>query len=190
MNDRASGSFRLLLILISALLSLQCATISPPPLRTLTGTLATSPDGLLRYRIPLGWFDVSADSQATGHRIWLVSDDLGATIAVDEVHIDAGIRTRLNQGLLREVARLLLTLRAGREGLVELSSPEWTALNGKKVCVYRLGKPSTRETHRIALLDTGRKLYMTTLVMTEREGRTRQEKLLDAQDQFVESLQW
>ena len=75
---------RLLLLLCSALLLSGCAGSSRVAPGILHHPYATSRDGGLRYRLPAGWFDVTADPQSAGHALLLIRNDYRATIVVDE----------------------------------------------------------------------------------------------------------
>jgi hypothetical protein len=180
-----------LLLFFSAVIVLLsgCAAGSRVSTGLLNPSYAASRDGQLQYRLPIGWFDATADSQAVGHAVWLMRSDYGATIAVDEVSLDAGAREAIRDGGLLELAPLVISLTAGDRGAVLIVPPVDVTLNSKTVCQYTMLVSETRDTLRVTLVDTGRHVYAVTALRSEkREGQS--PSLTAVADDFVAALRW
>jgi hypothetical protein len=121
-------------------------------------------DSQLRYRIPEGWLDGSAEPQAAGHLIWLVRGDYGATIAVDPVHLDSQARAALSGNGLLEVAGLQMGLETATGAYAVTQHPELGTVNGKKICSYtvRIGA----DLKRTMVVNAGGVLYSVHAVVT------------------------
>jgi hypothetical protein len=128
-----------------------CAGPPAGTLRSVNHLSFRSRDGVFLYRIPEGWFDASADDEAKGHAVWLVRENLSATLAVEEIRMDDEVRQLVSEGALLEVGRLLSRLRAGKNGLTETRAPEWRDLGSREVCLYELANPKTNEIQRVLL---------------------------------------
>lgn len=115
--------------------------------------------------------------------------DYGATIAVDEVSLDAGAREAIRDGGLLELAPLVISLTAGDRGAVLIVPPVDVTLNSKTVCQYTMLVSETRDTLRVTLVDTGRHVYAVTALRSEkREGQS--PSLTAVADDFVAALRW
>lgn len=174
--------------IVMALLS-GCASTSRIPTEILQPSYGISRDGHLRYRVPVGWFDATADSQAVGHSVWLMRSDYGATIAVDEVSLDAAARDAVRAGGLLELASLVVSLSAGDRGAVLIAPPVETTLESRTVCQYTMMVSETRDTLRVTLVDTGTRTYAVTALRSEKRGGP-DIPLPMVADRFVGALRW
>jgi hypothetical protein len=178
-----------LAVVLTAVLLSGCVSSSRVPTDLLQSSYSVSPDGHLQYRVPVGWFDATADSQAVGHTIWLMRSDYGATIAVDEVSLDAAARDAVRGGGLLELASLVISLSAGDRGAVLIAAPVETTLNSRTVCQYTMLVSETRDTLHVTLVDTGTRTYAVTALRSEKRGG--QDVALPAvAGGFVEALRW
>ena len=175
----------LIVLLISG-----CSTAPPLNSGSLHPYLFTSRDGMLRYRLPAGWFDATADSLAEGHLIWLLRSDYAASITVDEICLDAQARRQLGKANLLQLAQLTMPLVAGGKSAVVQLAPELRAINGREFCSYELVMPASGKKLRTILFDTGVKACAITILYegTERTGTT--QDIAVVQDGFVTSLRW
>lgn len=148
-----------------------------------------SRDGGLQYRLPSGWFDASADSQAVGHAVLLIRNDYGATIAVDEVYLDANARGQLQQGGLMQIAQLMMSLTSWDNGTILTDPPRALTLNGQKFCRYRMAAAASQDSLQVTLLDTGKKVYAVSVLLSGK-GAGRDGVFDVLQDSFVSSLRW
>jgi hypothetical protein len=166
-----------------------CASTSRIPRAVLNAPYCVSRDGGLQYRLPVGWFDASADSQAVGHAIWLMRADYGATIVVDQVSLDRGARADIAGERLLQLAQLLISLTAGDRGAVLIEAPVLIPLNGTMTCRYALLASEGRDTLQVTLLDTGTRVYTLTALRSgkEREGGT---NLAVVMEKFIAALRW
>ena len=148
-----------------------------------------SRDGALQYRLPVGWFDATADSQATGHVIWLMRNDYGASITVDEVRLDAAARMEIERGGLLQLAQLVMSLTTGDRGAMLVEPPNMVVVNGRQFCRYEMVASSTRDTLRMTLFDTGGKAYVVTALLQDK-GASRDPQFASIQENFLSTLRW
>jgi len=149
-----------------------------------------SRDGRLQYATPPGWFDATADSQSAGHAVWIIRNDYGATLTIDEVRFDAAARAAVQQGGLEPLAQLLMTLPSGDRPVRTLSGPETFERNGKVYCGYEVEAYQTRDLLRVILFRANERVYSSTLVVpaAAREGGA--DQLIEAQHAFLGSVTW
>ena len=174
------------------LLGLAGGCASPPysSTSTVSPRVLVSRDGMLRYRLPMGWFDATADSQAVGHEVLLLRSDYAATIAVNEIRVDAQARRQIERGGLMQLAQLTMALAAGGTPVTLQQSPELFVLNGRQFCAYELVISGARDLLRVVLFDTGTKVYAVhALVPGEKSGATAEE-VFTAQQDFLNDLRW
>ena len=172
-----------------ALLLLGCSTGTKLSSTLLHPSYSFSRDGGLQYRLPAGWFDASADSQAVGHAVLLIRNDYGATIAIDEVYLDASARGQLHQGGLVQIAQLMMSLSSWDHGSVLTDPPRAITLNGQDLCRYRMVATTSQDSLQVTLLDTGEKVYAVSVLLSGK-GVGRDGVFGVLQDSFVGSLRW
>ncbi len=176
-----------LALLITALLWPGCGAPPPAPPR-LSPSYNISRDGFLHYRIPIGWYDVTADSQSHGNAIWLLRNDYTATITVNEIRIDQSARSELAQQGLSTLARLTMFLSSKDKGALLQKPPEDFMLHDRRCCSYELVMPGNGDILRTVLYDVGGKVYA---VAALRGGNAKDAAELGAvQMAFVEGLKW
>ncbi len=180
----------LLPFLLALLLSSSgCGTVSPPASVVLHAPVFTSRDGILHYRLPAGWFDVTADSQATGKAVWLVRNDYAATLTVREMYVDSAAREELHRQGLTSIARMTARLEAGSKAGVVVHQPESLKMNGTPACVYDIAD-GAGDTMRTILFDTGDRLYAVALLLNAGTGAPTAEEAYGVQKSFAEALRW
>jgi hypothetical protein len=177
----------LLTLLLAALLWPGCGA-PPPPAPRLSASYSIARDGYLHYRLPVGWYDVTADSQAHGNAIWLLRSDYAATITVNEIRIDALGRDEVAHQGLATLARLTMFLSTNGQGALLQRAPEEFTVRGRPCCSYELVVPSNGDILRTILLDVGDKVYAVTALRT---GGLKDEGEVPAvQMEFLEGLRW
>lgn len=149
-----------------------------------------SRDGRLQYSTPPGWFDASADSQAAGHAVWIIRNDYGGTLTIDEVQLDAAARAAVRDGGLEPLAHLLMTLPSGDRSVVRLSGPETLEREGKVFCGYEAEVHETRDLVRVLLFRAGDRVYSSTLVVPAAVRDRGSEQLLEEQTAFLGAVVW
>jgi len=175
------------LLLASLLLAAGCG--APPPSRPpLSTAYSIARDGYLHYRVPAGWFDVTADSQAHGNAIWLLRSDYAATITVNEIRIDSVAREEIRHQGLIPLARLTMFLSSKDKGALLQRPPEEFQMQGHACCSYELFVPSTGDILRTILLDSGEKVYSVSALRTG--GANKAADLAAVQMEFLEALKW
>ncbi len=159
------------------------------PVTTLHAPYFPSRDGVLRYRLPAGWFDATNDSQSTGNAVWLLRNDYGATISVSEVSIDEQGKKELERSGLLGLAQLTLALATnGRSAVVE-EPPRLFRLNDREFCSYEFSIPSSGDALRVVLLNTGARVYGVTALASGEKHVTAKD-VFAAQEEFVGGLRW
>lgn len=149
-----------------------------------------SRDGLLQYVTPQGWFDATADSQAAGHAVWVIRNDYGSTLTIDEVRFDGAARSHVREQGLEPLARLLMTLPSGDRPVRALRAPETTERDGKVFCEYEVEVYETRDLLRVVLFRAGERVYSSTLVIPAAARDRGAEELREAQTAFLRSVAW
>lgn len=149
-----------------------------------------SRDGRLQYVTPAGWFDATADSQAAGHAVWIIRNDYGATLTIDEVRLDAAARAAMSGGGLEPLAQLLMTLPSGERPVRSLGSPETFELEGTLYCGYEVEVYETRDMLRVVLFRAGERVYASTLVVPAAARENGSDQLLAGQTAFLGSVTW
>jgi hypothetical protein len=150
----------------------------------------TSRDGLVNYRIPVGWFNAIADSQSSGQTIWLLRNDYSATIAVSEVHVDYDAREDLQVAGIMHLAQLTMGLAAGGKPYVLQRQPEGVMIGGTPGCAYEIVIPQVNDVLRVIVVDTGVRVYMVTALVSGEAGHGLRDEVFAAQDAFLSGLTW
>ena len=176
------------ILLIASLGLLGCAgstRLSEIPLQT---TYAASRHGLLHYKVPVGWFDATSDSQTVASEIWLVKNDYAATISVNEIIIDTDTRRAISgEGLIR-LTNLLLSLSGANGPPTMLNSPETFLLYEKTLCSYTMLKPNSNDTVRVVILPVGERVFEVVALNSGKERRVSSRAVFSAQQSFLKGL--
>jgi hypothetical protein len=145
---------------------------------------------VLQYVPPPGWFDATPDSQAAGHEVWIIRDDYGATLTIDEVHLDTAARDAVRQGGLEPLARLLMTLPSGDRPITVRRPPEIYERDGRVYCQYEVEVFETRDVIRVVLFRAGEEVYSSTLMVPASVRDRSAGQLSDVQTEFLGSVRW
>jgi hypothetical protein len=148
----------------------------------------TSRNGLLRYKLPIGWLNATNDSLSSNNTIWLVRSDFAVTLSVKEVVIDAETRREVQRMGLKRIAELMLALASGERGVSVVNPPQLANVGRGAACTYEYmtGHPNDRV--HVVLIDTGTVVYEMSMLMTEKASSTADVVLL--QEAFVRNLSW
>jgi hypothetical protein len=177
------------LALLFLLLLTGCAGAPPAASPVFNTPYLVSRDGNVRYRVPTGWFDASADSQETDRAIWLVRGDYAGTLTMHPVNLDAGARADLSRGGLLQIARLIASLETGSKSGFLVHEPESLRVNGTDACQYEV-EYGSGEKVRTVLVDTGNNVYaVAAIVKGKSPGETARE-IFSIQQLFVNGLRW
>jgi hypothetical protein len=126
------------IILVSCSAKLPYASNYP-----LTGEIFQSRDGMLKGKVPSGWFKSTDDSLAPALSVWLLKEDLSATVIVRELNVDSLTAMRIRS----EGLKLLAILSAGYQGLnieKDIFNLKDYSDGGKKYCSYEIGLENNR----------------------------------------------
>lgn len=184
------GHIRVVPLLAGAVVALAgCAPTRETAAPASPSAYIISRDGGFSYRVPSGWFDVSADSQAQGHAALLIRNDYRATIAVDEVRLDDAARSELRQNGLIPVARLLVSLSSWGHDAVLTAAPHLIVLGGREVCRYALASGDEEDGVEVTLVESRERLYAVRILVSGREGRRNGSPRAVGED-FLETVRW
>jgi hypothetical protein len=167
-----------------------CSSASPLAVNEFRSDYAVAADRTLQYRVPLGWLDASADSQAVGHVVWLVRNDYGASIAVDRLYLNDDARAALAGNGLLELAGLQIGLVSSSMPVEVTEQPVLRRVNGKKLCVYSLRMTPGGDVKRTILVSAGSALYAVHAFVAAQNGANDAEKVHALQGSFVTLLRW
>jgi hypothetical protein len=185
------NSLRVASLLCAALLlhTQGCGPSREASAPTLSASYITSKDSGFSYRIPSGWFDASADSQARGHAALLVRNDYRATIAIDEVRLDAAARLELRRNGLVLVAQLLLSLTSWEQNAVLAIAPHLLRVGDRNACRYRTISGNGGDMADVTLVEGREKLYTVRILMSGKSAQD--EKALQlVQEHFLGTVRW
>jgi hypothetical protein len=115
-----------------------------------------------------------------------VRNDYAATIAVREIQLDAAARNDLRQSGIQMLAQLSLAL----SSTVLLRSPHVFAVDDREFCAYETMNPSTLDTLRTVLFDTGMKVYEVNALLRGEAGVSTAHTVFAALESFVQGLRW
>jgi hypothetical protein len=136
-----------------------CATPGPAAAKIPPLPYFLSRDGAIRYHLPAGWFDVSADTVPAGRAVFLVRDDYAGSLTVRQVFMRAVNRGDLEGEGLLQVARLTAALdTSGRPGIL-VREPERYPVNGKEAVSYDVVYGGSGDMARTVLLAAEGRLY-------------------------------
>jgi hypothetical protein len=181
-------SVRLVCLLAGVLLVGGCASEPASTHARLHGEDRLSRDGVLHYRLPVGWFDVTADSQATGRAIWLVRNDYGASITVEQVYLMGRAEEELGEEPLLHLAQLTLPLVAGPRAATVKRAPELFRLGSRQYCGYALVTAERAEQMQVVLFDVGSRVYAVTFFGDGSPAATA--GISAVQEPFLRALRW
>jgi hypothetical protein len=175
---------------VPALLSLGCSGTSTTVSRALYAPYLVSRDGMLRYRIPAGWFTAVTDSSEPEKLVFLVRNDYAGSLTVNEVHLDGSARRQLEAGGLLPFAQLTASLEASSKSGIVVSAPVIIQVNGKEACTYELEFRGNGDRVRTVLVDTGHRVYSVAALVNGSTGSGAAGEILTAQQAFVSALRW
>ena len=156
---------------------------------TLSASYVTSKDGGFSYRLPTGWFDASADSQARGHAALLIRNDYRATIAIDEVRLDDAAKLELRRNGLVPVAQLLLSLTSWEQNAVLAIPPQLLQVGNRSACRYRTISGSGGDMADVTLVEGREKLYTIRILISGKSAQD-EEALQLVQEAFLGTVRW
>lgn len=124
-------------ILLSLLAS--CAGTSPYTQDyPLTEQSFVSRSGLLHGRVPQGWFTSSEDTLAPALELWLLREDLAASVTLREFRLDPFAESTVDRGGLILLAEISLALRPSPGTDTVITTPACFTAAGHDWCGYEL----------------------------------------------------
>lgn len=146
-----------------------------------------SRDGHLRYQVPSGWFDASADSQAAAHVAWIVRNDYGGSITVDEIRLDEAAQRKVGVGGMEQLVRLVLPLSVAARSATVRDEPRYVDRGEESYWLYELADGGGGSV-RVAIVRGGDRVYSITLLVPE--DAVDPDGLRALHDEFVRTLLW
>ena len=117
-------------------------------------------------------------------------NDCAASIEVREIHMDGETRRELDAGGAGRIAPLAIAL-AGRERAATLiKGPDMVAISGRMFCTWDLVVPASGDSMRVALLDTGRRVYAVTALVPENGKGATTGEVFPVQEDFLGGVRW
>ena len=121
--------------------------------------------------------------------VWLVRNDYRATIAINEMHLDAEANRAVGEEGLIALAGLSLALSAKENSATVTKPPEVLSINNADCCAYELAAASG-DRIRVVLVKTGVNVYeAVAFIEGEGNGGT-PAGVFSAQQGVLETLQW
>ena len=137
MVDKIGISF-LVVVFASCAASLPYGTDYP-----LSNSIVHSRDGVLSCSIPQGWFSSTEDSLGTKLTIFLMNDDITATLVVKELKLDPLSLQQVELQGLKLLARLSASFHS-EDSRIVLPELQEFELRGNKFCSYELSQGENR----------------------------------------------
>jgi len=162
-----------------------CSSPLHVPSPALTSEYHSSRTGLLKYRIPAGWVDVTRSAQGSSRHVWILSHDYDASIEVNEVQIDAEVRAWIQREGLFGMAASVLKM-AGSEGGVRVVDSLSFFTQGEVIFWTFETDAGSGGVQRVMLFDTGTHC-MEVRVWNKKDGP---QDTGDIGRAFVGSLRW
>ncbi len=176
---------------LALLLFLNACASTPRIVDSRFGTeVFSSRDGQLRYRLPVGWIDATADAPSADNLVWLVRDDYAAMLVLRQVTIDEATRRQISATGLGSLGDLLLSLSSSESGATIVKKPECSNLNGFSACTYEYvaGHPGDRV--HIVLVDTGNRVFEVSTRAAASIPEESSQEIIGLQEAFVRNSEW
>jgi hypothetical protein len=176
--------------LLLGLICAGCAATGPAPGAGPAPAYLLSRDGAIRYRLPVGWFDVTADTLAADRTVWLVRDDYAGSLTVRQVHLRAVERGDLEGEGLLQVAKLTAMLEtSGKPGIIT-RGPDRILVNGRETATYDVEYSGSHDGTRTVLLRSGGRLYAVTVLVNGSAPAGAAEEIFGVLKSFLSTLRW
>ena len=114
-----------------------------------------SRDGLLTGKIPQGWFSSTEDTLAPSLQVWLVRDDLFASISIKELKLDSSTKQQVEKEGLELLARISSGFNSDAPNIK--IEPQEFKLRGKAFCSYELNYDNIKK--RVVVFSINWKYY-------------------------------
>jgi hypothetical protein len=140
---------------------------TPPPGGTTAApeSYAVSRDGMIRYKLPAGWFDAAADTLAADRAVWLVRDDFAGSLTIRQVHLRAVDTGDLGGEGLLQVAKLTAALESSTKPGIVAREPDRTEVGGREGVSYDLEYRGSGDRTRTVLLNSAGRIYAVTALV-------------------------
>ena len=178
---------RILTTVLLSIVLVSCGAKLPYPTDyPLTDEIFEFRDGMMKGKVPSGWFKSADDTLAPALSAWLLKEDLTATIVVKELMVDSMTAARIRS----EGPELLAILSAGYQGLdaeKDISNLIEYSSGGKKYCSYETGSDNNRR--RVVVFNSAGRYYECEARILKGEWKTAEvRRLFSAQQAVLTSL--
>ena len=174
----------------AVLLAGGCATPAPTASSAPASPLLLSRDGTVRYRLPAGWFDVTADTVAADRTIWLIRADYAGTLTVRQVHMRAVDRADLEGEGLLQVAKLTAALETSSKPGILAREPDHSQINGREAVSYDVEYSGSGDRTRTVLLAGDGQVYEITALVNGNAPPGAGKEIFAALQSFLSALRW
>jgi hypothetical protein len=178
-----------LLSLLSAVLFISCAGSLPYSMDyPLTDQTFRSRDGIFTCKVPQGWFTSAGDSIVPAVVVWLMRDDLSATMGVKEINLDQMAARSVEKGGLELLATISAGLREGDPASPSMVvPPKEFEMRGRRFCSYEIASAGKRA--RIVVFSARGHYYECEAEPVNGAGSADQiQKMFTAQQTFLASM--
>jgi len=149
-----------------------------------------SRDGSLRFQLPAGWTNATADSPTADNLIWLVKNDDAASLTVRRVTIDETTRKEIHAAGLERLGELLLSLESSERGASVVKRPTFLPLDGIGACRYEYMTGETGDHVCVVLADAGSGVYEVSMRTSGQGHETILREITSLQEAFVKRMVW
>jgi hypothetical protein len=176
-----------LCIVLLALVVASCAASLPYNTNSpMTDVGVNSRDGVLRGKVPQGWFSATEDSLGSAVTLLLIHEISGATLTVTTVILDNLALQHIQSHGLTLLARISAAARSQEVDVTVTESVEFE-LRGKKFCSYEITK-GTMSSRVVVFSVEGRYYECEVRGGVNDAGRENLTRLFAAQQSFLASL--
>ncbi len=157
----------------------------------LSDKTVVSADGLVRLRIPDGWF-VPEDGETTpALLVWLVAEDQSATMGLTEIRGDERLREEVKEAGLEVLGHLSFSLKQERYPTTKLlRAPGVFRLKRSEFCSYEYTSDDGATTVRTVVFYTGDKFYELTAIPNVKKLSGTLQRIFSAQQAILQTMEW
>lgn len=150
-----------------------------------------SGDGVLKGRVPQGWF-ASPDHQIAPHlSAWLIREDYAANLTFQEIRVDRTTMTQIEKQGLILLAEISFRLKKAEEPTARMKMPpNEFSINEKKFCRYEYRSEKQGLVTGVVVFSIRGRCFESVVVPTPSGGSLQQpQQLFNVQEAVLSSLQ-
>lgn len=175
------------------ILSIAVTSCTPPTYRPeipLSDNFFQSSDGVLRGRIPQGWFVPTESDLAPHLTAWLVREDYSAMLTFQEIKVDQNTARVIEENGLTLLAEISFQLKQADEPLATLViQPREFSLQGKKFSRYEYRSGTQEQRTSVMVFRAKNQYFESTALPTKSQTPSNYEQLVNTQQAVISSIQ-